>query len=379
MTATMERIVVVGNGIAGLTACDTLRDRGFTGDLVVVGSEECAAYSRPALSKALLKPDADLTAHELPASGHGARELLGRSATGLDADRRVVVLDDGEELSYDGLVIASGSRARRLSEHPRELTLRDLADAHAVRDALAGAPDVVVLGGGVLGMEVASGAVAAGCRTTLVATSEPMSRQLGAHVSGLLTASARVQGLEIVVVDGAVVEERDGCPVVVSDTGRVFAADVLISAVGDQPNIEWLAESGLLTDGVLSVDAHGRVRDDIVAAGDVAHWGGLPRLALWTNAIEQAKVAASALLDPDAPELAFQHYFWTEQFGHSVKAVGDLPVYGAPEVISGEAGGTPAVLRWTHPDGSRTAIAIDQRIPIPKLRRLTAPGADGNG
>jgi NADPH-dependent 2,4-dienoyl-CoA reductase/sulfur reductase-like enzyme len=376
-TRALERIVVVGGGIAGLTACDTLRERGFDGDLVVIGSEPHAAYSRPALSKALLRLDGDLAAHELSPTTHGARELRGMSATGLDIEGRTIALDDGEDLPYDGLVIASGSRARRLSDSPGELTLRGLDDARILRERLEARPDIVVLGGGVLGMEIASGAVAAGCRVTLIATSEPMSRQLGAHVAGVLTASARAQGLRIVVTSSAAVEADGDRAVVRTADGSRHTADVLVSAVGDLPNTEWLTSSGLLRDGRLLADAHGRIGDGVVAAGDVTAWGpDAARTPLWTSAIEQAKTAASALLDPDAPALRFQNYFWTEQFGHSVKAVGPLPVHGSPEVLVGGGDAAPALLRWHGADGIRSVISIDHRIPIPRLRRLTDAASD---
>ncbi|HWK76936.1 NAD(P)/FAD-dependent oxidoreductase [Microbacterium sp.] len=373
----LERIVVVGGGIAGLTACDTLRERGFDGELIVVGSEPHAAYSRPALSKALLKLDGDLAAHELAPATHGAREIRGASAVGLDVERRTISLEDGDELAYDGLIIASGSRAKRLSDHPGELTLRGLDDAHALRNRLADRPDVVVLGGGVLGMEIASGAVAAGCRVTLIATSEPMSRQLGAHVSGILTRSARERGVRIVVTASASVDADGERPVVRTSDGSTYGSDVLVSAVGDVPNTEWLRVSGLLTGGRLLADGHGRVAPGVVAAGDVTGWGpGGVRTPLWTSAIEQAKAAASALLDPEARALRFQNYFWTEQFGHSVKAVGPLPVHGSPEVLVGGGDAAPALLRWQGADGIRSVISIDHRIPIPRLRRLTDAASD---
>ncbi|PTT68196.1 FAD-dependent oxidoreductase, partial [Arthrobacter sp. HMWF013] len=122
---TMRRIVVVGNGIAGLTACDSLRTAGFDGELTVVGAERHQPYSRPALSKALLhtsegSSDDALQAHELPEPTHEATELLGVSATGLDTEARLVHLDSGGELPYDGLVIASGSRAKRLAPRSQE-------------------------------------------------------------------------------------------------------------------------------------------------------------------------------------------------------------------------------------------------------------------
>ncbi|MER7035414.1 FAD-dependent oxidoreductase, partial [Streptomyces albidoflavus] len=153
---TIRRVVVVGNGIAGLTAADTLREAGFDGRLTVVGDEPHPAYSRPALSKALLLDGADLSSHKLPAASHGADELLGVRAVGLDPDRRLVTLDEGTALPYDRLVLATGSRARRLSALPDELTLRGLDDALSLRSRLANRPSVVVVGGGPLGMEIAS-------------------------------------------------------------------------------------------------------------------------------------------------------------------------------------------------------------------------------
>src|SRR4051794_32465223 len=136
----VRRIVVVGNGIAGLTAAHSLRDEGFDGDLTIVGDERHPAYSRPALSKALLRDAADVTAHELPVPTHGAQELVCVRASGLDVERRLVALDGGEDLPYDRLVLATGSRARRLSVLDGEFTLRGLDDAMVLRDRVAARP-----------------------------------------------------------------------------------------------------------------------------------------------------------------------------------------------------------------------------------------------
>ena len=135
---TMRKIVVVGNGIAGLTACDSLRSAGFDGELTVVGAERHQPYSRPALSKALLhavddntvdgNSDGGLQPHVLPEPTHEATELLGVSATGLDVDARLVRLDGGGELPYDGLVIASGSRAKRLAAGAQRRRRREQPD-----------------------------------------------------------------------------------------------------------------------------------------------------------------------------------------------------------------------------------------------------------
>jgi 3-phenylpropionate/trans-cinnamate dioxygenase ferredoxin reductase component len=375
----MRRIVVVGNGIAGLTACHSLRDADFDGELTVVGDEPHAPYSRPALSKALLREGEDAMSHQLPDPTHDAIELLDVTATGLDVDRKVVVLGDGTELPYDGLVIATGSRARRLSradEGVDELTLRSLDDAVHLRRRLAGRPSVVVVGDGVLGMEVASGCLEVGCEVTLVSRDGPLLNQLGSYLSTLFTAAAVQAGLTIVPAGSVRLRAADGDTLVTLDGGTTLAAELVVTAVGDDPNVEWLSTSGLLTGGALLVDSRGRVRPDIVAAGDVATFPtrrGVRRVPLWTSAIDQGKVAAVALLrGDDAPELDLAPYFWTEQFGLNLKACGFLPLVGAPDFVEGEPGTSPALMRWAHADGSGTAVAINYRIPVPRLRKLAA-------
>ncbi|MFF9125680.1 NAD(P)/FAD-dependent oxidoreductase [Streptomyces sp. NPDC014889] len=374
-TGTLKRVVVVGNGIAGLTAADTLREAGFDGELTIVGDERHPAYSRPALSKALLLDGDDTSSHELPPAGHGASELLGVRATGLDLDRRLVTLDDGTALPYDRVVVATGSRARRLSDLPGEVTLRGLDDALSLRGRLAAGPSVVVVGGGPLGMEIASGCLAAGCKVTLVSQGAPLLLQLGPYLADVFVKAALGRGLTILETAAARLEGSDRSTRVVLDEGGVLEAEVILTAAGDVPNTEWLAGSGLAATGAIPVDERGLVRPDVAAVGDLAAFPtpqGLRRIPLWSSAIEQAKVAARALVRGDeAPPLQFQPYFWTEQFGLSLKAVGNLPVEGEPEYVDGGSGGGPALMRWSHEDGTGDAVALNYRIPIPRLRRMT--------
>ncbi|MEV0693696.1 FAD-dependent oxidoreductase [Streptomyces sp. NPDC050388] len=378
-TGTLNRVVVVGNGIAGLTAADTLREAGFDGELTIVGDEPRPAYSRPALSKALLLDSDDVSSHELPPAGHGATELLGVRATGLDLDRRRVTLDDGTELPYDRVVLATGSRARRLSDLPEELTLRGLDDALSLRERLAGKPSVVVVGGGPLGMEIASGCLAAGCRVTVVSQGVPLILQLGPYLADVFVKTALDRGLTVVETAAARLEQQGGSIRVVLDEGAVLDAELIITAAGDVPNTEWLADSGLAAKGAVPVDERGLVRPDVAAVGDLAAFPtqhGLRRVPLWSSAIEQAKVAATALVRGDeSPPLRFQPYFWTEQFGLSLKAVGHLPVEGEPTYVDGRPGGGPALMRWPHEDGTGDVVALDYRIPIPRLRRMTRAAA----
>ncbi|WP_026538675.1 NAD(P)/FAD-dependent oxidoreductase [Arthrobacter sp. 9MFCol3.1] len=402
---TMRKIVVVGNGIAGLTACDSLRSAGFDGELTVVGAERHQPYSRPALSKALLHAveensadgngDGGLQAHVLPEPTHEATELLGVSATGLDVEARIVRLDGGGELAYDGLVIASGSRARRLDAGARrtqkkgtaqpqrdgdlrELTLRTIEDAFLLKERIASRPSVIVIGGGALGMEVASGCVHVGCEVTLVADVKPLTRQLGDHLADIFTSAAIRRGLRVVGGGKArLVDHRAGVKVVLAN-GTELEADLVVTAIGDEPNTGWLAGSNLLVDGQLRVDSRGRLRPDIVAAGDVASFPtrrGVERVPLWTSAIDQAKIAGVGLLRGDAaPEFNFQPYFWTEAFGLSLKSVGFAPDLGAPDYCEPGGGADSMLLRWDNADGSGTAAAINYRIPVPKLRRLADAG-----
>ncbi|MEV0154689.1 FAD-dependent oxidoreductase [Micromonospora sp. NPDC050686] len=374
MSTLIQRVVVVGNGIAGLTAADTLRAAGFDGELTIVGDETHPAYSRPALSKALLLDGDDLSSHELPPATHGATELLGVRATGLDVDRQLVTLDDGAALPYDRVVLATGSRARRLSDLSEEFVLRGLDDALALRKRLAGRPSVVVVGGGPLGMEIASGCLTAGCQVTLVSQGVPLILQLGPHLAEVFVRAARERGLTIVETGSARLDRCGGDARVVLDDGAVLEAELVVTAVGDIPNTEWLADTGLTSHGVVQVDSRGLVRPEIAAVGDLAAFPtphGLRRIPLWSSAIEQAKVAAAALVrGDDTPPLQFQPYFWTEQFGLSLKAVGHLPLRGAPTYVEGGLAG-PALMRWSHDDDSGAAVALNYRIPIPRLRRLS--------
>ena len=248
----------------GVGACDSLRSAGFDGELTVVGAERHHPYSRPALSKALLRDRADLTAHELPPATHGGTELRGVAAIGLDITSRTVLLDDRSRLPYDGLVIATGCRARRLGEGeqdaPDELTLRTIDDAHRLRSRIARRPGVVVVGGGPLGMELASSCLDNGCDVTLVSQGPPLVAQLGRHLSDLFVSAAVARGLRVVETAWArLLRGPSGTRVVLAE-GATIDAGLVVTAVGDRPNVEWLAGSGLLEGGALVADDRGRVR-----------------------------------------------------------------------------------------------------------------------
>ena len=375
----MENVVVVGNGIAGTTAATALRDHNYRGRITIIGAEAHEPYSRPALSKSALTEAGEFSSHLLPPADHNAGVLLGVSAIGLNLANRQLKLSDGNTLDFDGLVIASGIRPRKLRpDLDLELTFRNVEDAEELRTQLRSKPRVAVVGAGVLGMELASACAAAGSQVTVICRNKPMRSSLGDFLADVVVGAANLKGVQIVNPQAVDVRESAreiGMREVVLADGSCVQADLVISAIGDVPNIEWLESSGLLTHGELRVDSRGRVAPNVVAAGDVA---AIPvdqrheRVPLWTSAIEQAKVAAQALLIGDAaPELDYQQYFWTDQFGLAFKACGPLPVEGEPEYIEGVPGAQPTLMRWRNADGSGTAVSINYRMPIPKLRALS--------
>jgi NADPH-dependent 2,4-dienoyl-CoA reductase/sulfur reductase-like enzyme len=196
----------------------------------------------------------------------------------------------------------------------------------------------------------------------------------------MLTEAARDAGVQIAVSPGDA--ELLGAPdihgVRLGD-GRALTADLVVAAVGDVPNTEWLASSELLAGpGPLRVDGCCRLRPDIVAAGDVAALpdgaGAHARTPYWSSAVDQGRLAAAALLHGDAAvPAATNPYFWTDQFGIELKICGRLPVHGAPLVIDGAVSERRAVLQWVAGGHPLAAATINHRMPVGRLKRLAVP------
>lgn len=372
---TGKRMVVVGGSIAALTAVQTLRAEQFDGSITMISDEDLPPYTRVPLSKAALagrQPVESLVFG--PVSGVDLR--LRATATGLDLDRRVVRTSDGD-VAYDGLVIATGARARRIGTPEQdELVLRHYGDCIRLRARLAAASSVLIIGGGFLGMEIASTCAELGKRVTVVDHSEPLERLLGTVVAAHVRAAAERAGVRMAVVRGGVrligaptptaVETRDGIR---------LEADLVISAAGDVPNAEWLAGSGIPLDGGVLTDERCRVCPGVVAAGDVAVTPSAARAPArtpsWTNAIEQPRAAVLSLLhgDESSPYRPSQ-YFWTEQFGLNIKVAGPLKPDGAPELLDGDLDQNSALLAWPDRDFPQQVIAINHPAKPAKLKRL---------
>ena len=372
------RIVVAGASMGGLRAAEQLRAAGWTGAITVVGDEPHMPYNRPPLSKEVLagKAPFESLAFTPKAAAADVEWLLGAKVVEARLDERTVVLDDGTPLSYDGLVVATGMRPRRL-RCPGPLTgrhtVRTLADAQGLRDELTrpGAR-VVVVGAGFIGCEVAATAVGLGVREVTVVDPLPlpMAGPLGELLGRALLERHRERGvrfeLSATVAGFTGVDRVDG---VVLGDGRVLPADVVVESVGSVANVEWLRGNGLdLTDGVLTCEQL-RVggRPEVVAVGDVARfpnarYDGVPRrVEHWSIPTDTAKHAAKALVahltgeERESAPFAPLPTFWSDQHEFRLQSFG-APVLGKDDVrvLDGDPGGD--VLGGYHADGRLVGV-----------------------
>jgi 3-phenylpropionate/trans-cinnamate dioxygenase ferredoxin reductase component len=327
------------------------------------------------LSKSVLaglESEDDLT---LPTTSDNVDLRLHVPAEGLDVDRGVVHTSAGP-VPFDGLVITTGARARTVG-HRRggERVLRDIEHSRSFRADLATASSVLVVGGGFLGMEIASTCRELGKDVTVVDREPPLKRLLGPLVSARIRDAAREAGVRIRVATGDVElvgEQTPSGARIAHD--EVLEADIVVSAVGDLPNIEWLLGSGLRLNGGVLVDAWCRARPNIVAAGDVAVQAGPDgasrRTPSWTNAVEQARAAAQALVRvEDAAPYRPSHYYWTEQFGLDVKMVGPPGSDGTPTISEGSLDRPPALLEWRTSGTAYRIVALNHGICPAQLKR----------
>ncbi|MBB3665178.1 NADPH-dependent 2,4-dienoyl-CoA reductase/sulfur reductase-like enzyme [Prauserella sediminis] len=375
----MTRFVVAGAGLAAARACATLRRKGFDGELVVLGAEHHAPYDRPPLSKAVLRGDRDDAPLPFDVDTLGVRFRAGVTATGLNVAERVVRTDDGDE-PFDGLLLATGAEPVRLPGSGEQLTVRTLDDAYTLRSRLRPGARVVVIGASWIGAEVATAALAAGCRVTcLEAGPAPLSAALGGEVGALFTpwwsdVDLRLD-TKVASVDPGGVQLADGA---------VVTADVVVTGVGVRPATGWLAGSGLEIGNGVHVDEYLRTSaPGVFAVGDLAaRWsprlGARLRVEHWDEAGAAATVAAQVLLacaagtpEADLPVHDPVPYFWSDQFGRKIQHVGRHGPADRAEVDTSDTA-RPAV-RWYSPDGGLTAwLGVDRVKELVPARKQIA-------
>ena len=334
----ISRLVIVGASLAGLRAAQAARKAGFDGELVMVGEERHLPYTRPPLSKELLAGEQDTERVHFPCDTLEAEWRLGVPAASLDRGRRRVVLADGDEVSYDRLIVATGSRPRRWPGAGGELdgvhVLRNLEDALALRAAFAGRPRVAIVGAGFIGCEVAQTARKAGLEVTLIDVAATPMLPLGPELGEWCAELHRENGVDLRLATGvtALVGGSDHVEGVELADGERVSADVVVIGLGAVPNTEWLASSGLRADPGLACDATLTAADDpdILGAGDIVAWphpladGDVVRIEHWTVAAEQGQLAGRNALAPADERKPYDTppYFWSDQYDKKIQSIG---------------------------------------------------------
>jgi NADPH-dependent 2,4-dienoyl-CoA reductase/sulfur reductase-like enzyme len=346
----MRSVVIVGASLAGVSAAKSLRRLGFDGTIRLVGDEPHPPYQRPPLSKQFLAGEWDRARIALRVPDTlDAEWMLGLRATSLDVARRELALDDGRRLAFDGLVIATGARARKprwYVDLPGVFTLRTLDDALAIKAHVSsGARRFAIVGAGFIGSETAGTLRAADCDVTLIDVDPlPMRRVLGERLGRVCLTLHEAHGVRMAM--GVPVESLVGSTSVegvrLAD-GRFVEADGVIVGVGAVPNVEWLRGSGIGCDDGVACDATAAVPgfERVVAAGDVARSGhpyyGAMRIEHWNSAIAQGDIAAQTLLaEPGTakPNAAIP-FFWSDQYGNKLQLVGAPSPADALRVVEG--------------------------------------------
>lgn len=381
----METIVIVGASLAGVRAAETLRTNGFAGALTIIGAETHMPYDRPPLSKNFLAGDWDADRIALrkadDLSALNINWMLGTSATSLHTDSSFVTLADDSQVSYDGLIVATGGLVRRLPNQPDIAgvhVLRTLDDASALRDELAEGVRVVVIGAGFIGLEVAATATKRGARVTVLEGLEaPLIRALGAETGTAIGAVHARNGVDIRC--GVQVASINGDLRVTGVTltnGDTIEADVVVVGIGVAPATQWCSDSGLtISDGIVCDANLNAGPANVFVAGDVLRWpNGMfkdieptMRVEHWTNAAEQGAMAAKNLLatlrnEPMEPYSAVP-FFWSDQFDARIQFLGRAFESSTVDVVAGDV----AAGRWCAMFSTNDRLTGVLGVSMPKL------------
>lgn len=374
----VENIVIVGGGLAGATAAKTLRAEGFDGPVALLAGESHAPYLRPPLSKEyLLGKEGEEALPVVPPGWYPEHDVdlrLGVPVTALDTGARTVALADGARLPYSTLLLATGARPRSIplpgSELDGVMTFRTLDDSRRLRDALAGGGrNVVLVGSGWIGMELAAAANSYGNTVTLLGLERvPLAAAIGPELGTFFRSLHESRGVRFrLPASAAAVTGRAGrVSAVRTDAGEILPADLVVVAVGVVPETSLAAaagielENGILTDASLRTSAPG-----VFAAGDVANalhpfTGGHHRSEHWSNALNGGKVAARAMLGRDALLDAIP-YFYTDQYDVGMEYSGFPGLTEGPPVLRGSLEEQKFLAFWQR--GGRVVAGMSVNWP----------------
>ena len=379
---TTDRVVVVGASMGGLRAAEAVVKAGYTGEVVVVGTEPHMPYNRPPLSKDALHAEPDLAGLQfrVPRAAKNVQWRLGSTVTGADLDAHTVTLDDGAVLGWRGLVAASGLRPRRVSvpgPSGGRHVLRTVEDALALRASMTPGTRLVVIGAGFVGCEVAATARRLEVEVDVVAPDiVPMNRPLGRELGAALQRRHEAHGVRfhlgaVPVEFVSTTADPDRVGAVKLSDDSVIEADIVVEAVGSDPNVEWLAGNGLdLRDGLLC-DHQLRVegRPDLVACGDLARFPNLlfddhpRRIEHWTMVTDTARKAGHTLgsylvaAELDGTPFRPLPSFWSDQYDLRIQSFGAVGL--GPQdirVLEGDLDDEVAV--GYHRDGELVGVVL---------------------
>lgn len=376
--------VIVGGGLAGSVAAGTLRAGGFEGRIVLVGDEVHLPYSRPPLSKVVLRGESEAEVAVLrPASWYADRDIdleLGMRAEFVDPRDHTVVLESGRRIPYDKVLLATGGRARAVDIPGFGLdgvhTLRTLDDSLAIRAQLQTGARVVVVGAGFIGAEVAASARMMGCQVTMFEIADvPLSRVLGAEVGERYAAIHREEGVELHTGVGLTrIEGNGGVRRVVATDGAVYDADVVIAGVGIAPDVAVATSSGIdIGNGVVVSERCETSIPGVFAAGDVALHpnpilGQIIRVEQWQNAQHQGAAAARNMLGHDEPFTEVP-WFWSDQYDVNLQMAG-LPDASDDVVFRGDSSSRTFSVFYLRGGVLVGAVGLNRTKDVSHGRRL---------
>lgn len=342
--ANPESVVIVGAGQAGGRAAEALRAARFAGSITLIGDEVHLPYERPQLSKSILLDHAIAPAFLRSLDQWSDLEVevcTGTSAVECDYERRLVGLADGREYRFDRLLLATGTRPRRLAALEKGPIpvhyLRNLNDALSLRGVIESSCRILLIGGGVIGLEVAAAAVSRGCSVTIVEAAEHLLAQVGARaISDHFKKLHVEQGVRILT--GVTALRSISGAVELSD-GSLNHADVILVGIGVQPSLDLARALGLRSSEGIRVDARGATElEGVYAAGDVAlQWNRCGdrwmRIENWANALNQAGATAAAMVEQGKAYDAAP-WFWSDQYATNLQVAGSF--VQAEEIVRGD-------------------------------------------
>jgi 3-phenylpropionate/trans-cinnamate dioxygenase ferredoxin reductase component len=388
-------IVIVGAGLTGGNAAKTLRSEGYRGRLLILGDEPSFPFGRPPLTKGYLRGEENLAGWQVaPLDWYRAHEveLLPLRVASVEPGEKRVRLESGDVIGYQRLLLATGGRNRRLdipgSCLPGIHQLRTIAECDAIKRVAKPGTRVVVVGSGFIGSEVAASLRQLGLKVTSVMRGKaPLDAVLGPEVGGVFGEIHRAAGIELVAQDEVVgFEGSTEVKRVVTKKGRRIDCDIVIAAVGIEPNVEIVKGSGVATRNGILVDSTCRTNvAGIFAAGDVANhlhpMFGRVRVEHYNNAEKQGAAAARSMLGSRA-EYRYVHSFWSDQFKDKLEYVGHARKWDR-FVLRGSLDGRKFVGFYLQAGKLRAAVGLnrggdpelDKDDEMAQAGRLIAKGA----